>query len=292
MFSVPGGIRTVVNFACILALFSIPAFSQTPNFVRQATNSFSARNVPLVPSCFDGMEFAALNPRQIVSAGGSLHSSCDIPSAAASVPHPCGAQGSFRPDCRSPADQIRTDLDAVGKDGRKISRARDKVLEILESENACTEWFREKDANPASTFRTLSFALDRKGEDSVQEFRDAGSAVIFRNPYVAKVFQGDGAYGTVTVNLNGAFFRPVAIVHRTLKDRTFFGLSGTRVLQVGPYEGDTLRAQILTLLHEFGHVLDILPQDLDNFEGRSVQNTNEVLRHCRAEIESESRRTP
>jgi len=44
-----------------------------------------------------------------------------------------------------------------------------------------------------------------------------------------------------------------------------------------------MHAQILVLLHEFGHVLDLLPADENNVDGKSVQNTNEVLRYCRAE---------
>jgi len=37
------------------------------------------------------------------------------------------------------------------------------------------------------------------------------------------------------------------------------------------------------LLHEFGHVINLLPLDFDNVDGKSVQNTAEVLRYCRAE---------
>jgi hypothetical protein len=64
----------------------------------------------------------------------------------------------------------------------------------------------------------------------------------------------------------------------------------TRALRVGPYWGDTPNAQVLALLHEFGHVIDLLPSDGEDQEGKSAQNTNEVLRYCRAEVESSARR--
>ncbi len=79
---------------------------------------------------------------------------------------------------------------------------------------------------------------------------------IFRNPYVARVFQADGSYATITINTKGAFFTP-----------------------------------ILALLHEFGHLVDLLPTDEGDQDGKSVQNTGEVLRFCRAEIESKVKRT-
>src|SRR6266567_1680544 len=63
----------------------------------------------------------------------------------------------------------------------------------------------------------------------------------------------------------------------------------TRALKVGPYWGNSPSAQVLTLLHELGHVIDRLPADGGDQEGRSAQNTSEVLRYCRAEVESSVR---
>ncbi|PYU43642.1 MAG: hypothetical protein DMG53_17805 [Acidobacteria bacterium] len=179
----------------------------------------------------------------------------------------------------------------MGKTGQKILRARDRVLEILQTENACSAWFREKDSHPADTFRTLSFEVDRHGEEFVQESTDpVDNATIFRNPYVAKVFQGDGRYATITINTNGAFFYPMSVVVQVWKEGVVVSHRGPRPTNVGPYPGDTRKAQVLVLLHEFGHVLDLLPADGNNVEGKSVENTNEVLRFCRAEIESKAKR--
>jgi len=63
---------------------------------------------------------------------------------------------------QSVADAVQ-EIWRPGQAGQKILRARDRVLEILQSENACSAWFREKDPAPAATFRTLSFEIDRKG---------------------------------------------------------------------------------------------------------------------------------
>lgn len=178
----------------------------------------------------------------------------------------------------------------MGKPGKEILRAREKILDILESENGCTAWFREKDPNPAATFRTLSFALDRKGEGYIQESPDSGDVLIFRDPYVARVFQGDGSYATVSINLNGAFLSPGAMVKTAWKEGGAWSFRGVRTLHVGPYAGDTLHAQVVALLHEFGHLLDLLPVDEGDQDGKSVHNTYEVLRYCRAEVESKVKR--
>jgi hypothetical protein len=179
----------------------------------------------------------------------------------------------------------------MGKGGQKISRAREKVLEILGTENACSAWFRGKDANPAATFRTLRFELDLHGEEFIRESRDMGALNLFRSPYVAKVMQGDGAYGRITINTNGAFFSAARQVLEVNKEGGPASMRGTRLLHVGPYGGDTLPAQAVTLLHEFGHVIDLLPTDEDDVEGRSVQNTHEVLRYCSAELDSLPKRS-
>jgi hypothetical protein len=49
-------------------------------------------------------------------------------------------------------------------------------------------------------------------------------------------------------------------------------------------------AGTLALLHEFGHVINLLPLDFENEDGKSVENTAKVLRFCRAEIDSRARR--
>jgi len=43
---------------------------------------------------------------------------------------------------------------------------------------------------------------------------------------------------------------------------------------------------MVTLLHELGHIINLLPEDADDLDGKSLRNTSEVLRHCRTEIEA------
>jgi hypothetical protein len=217
---------------------------------------------------------------------------CDIPTftsaplAASVMVDPCKVPNGVRTSCGMPADPAQMELRAMGKAGQMISRAREKALQILENQNACSAWFQRKDSNPAATFRTLSFELDRKGDEYILESRDLGPWNIFRSPYVARVMQGDGSYATVTINAKGAFFRAQATVQEIHKEGGPRVFRGDRILRVGPYTGETLSAQVVTLLHEFGHLIDLLPTDWDDLDGKSLHNTDEVLRHCGATVDA------
>jgi hypothetical protein len=186
---------------------------------------------------------------------------------------------------------VHEQLDTIGKPGREILQARDKVLEILQTDNSCSQWYRSRDADPAATFRTLSFDLDRKGMDYVVETGESGGMNVFRNPYVASVTQGGGSYSMVTINRHGAFFVAMANVADRPREGGPMAFRGARYLKVGPYAGNTLQAQVVTLLHEFGHLLELLPADKGDYEGKSVQNTTEVLRFCRAQVDAKDRRS-
>lgn len=229
-------------------------------------------------------------PRADAEVAGDAPSSCGVLPAVTPARKPCDAANRAAVECDEAKDWVQSDLETMGKAGQKILRAREKVLEILRTENGCSAWFRSKDSNPAGTFRTLRYELDLHGEGYIRESRDAGPLDLFRNPYVARVVQGDGAYGTITINPKGAFFAVMARVFEVKRDGGPASMRATRLLRVGPYDGDTLAAEVVTLLHEFGHVVDILPTDQDNVEGRSVRNTYEVLRNCKAELDSLSRR--
>lgn len=192
--------------------------------------------------------------------------------------------------CNDSTDTVLAELSGLGKDGVKIARAREEVLDILHSENACSEWFATKDATPAATFQSLSFLLDKHGPHEILESAQADSIVAWRQPYVARAMQDGGAYTAITINAHGAFYREQGSVVKTIPEGGPVREGGTRLLTVGSYPGDTLPAQMVTLLHEFGHVIDLLPWDADNLDGKSVQNTGDVLRHCRAEVEARSQR--
>jgi hypothetical protein len=188
--------------------------------------------------------------------------------------------------CNQVEDTIPAELSALGKTGLKIERAREDVLSILRSENACTAWFETKEPAPAATFQSLDFLIDQNGPHEVFESNEKESIVFVRQPYVARAMQDGGAHTVITINANGAFYRPLGQVLKMGREAGPLKSDGTRLLMVGTYMGDTLPAQMVTLLHEFGHIIDLLPEDADNLDGKSVRNTDEVLRHCRSEIES------
>lgn len=190
------------------------------------------------------------------------------------------------PLCASPELPAAKPLSALGKEGVKISEAREQVLAILSTQNACSEWFESKDPFPGQTFRSLNFQVDRRGQNEVFEFPQSSGTVTLRHPYVAWATQDGGPFSTITLNAYGAFYRPQGRVEKMNNEGGPLRLDGMRTLTVGPYEGSTLAAQIVTLLHELGHVIDLLPHDGDDVEGSSIHNTNEVLRHCQPEVDA------
>jgi hypothetical protein len=291
MYSAPRRIRAVAFL--FAPLFSgTAAFSQAVHFIRYSTDPLSVAAVLLGRGvCFSeaGSAGTVALAATVVSEG--LDSPCDAPPPSAALVNPCLPASLAKSGCPAPRDPVPENLASMGKPGQKILRARERVLEILEGENSCSAWFREKDSNPAAIFRTLSYELDRKGEELVQESEGAGEMKLFRSPYVARVIQADGSYATITINMKGAFFSTTASVVKEQGDGGPWRLHGVRELRVGPYAGETLHAQTLALLHEFGHVVDLLPTDGGEQEAKSIQNTNQVLRFCRAEIESKVKRT-
>jgi hypothetical protein len=188
--------------------------------------------------------------------------------------------------CNDAEDTVPADLSTLGKAGQKIVRAREEVLDILRSQNVCAEWFRSKGERPAATFQSLNFSLDLHGQQDIFKSVREESVFVVRQPYVARATQDGGAHTTITINANGAFYRPQGQVLKLGPEGGPLQLEGTRLLTVGIYAGDTLPAQMVTLLHELGHIINLLPEDADDLDGKSLRNTSEVLRHCRTEIEA------
>ncbi len=292
MYSAPRSIQAVA-LAFVYFVSGSAAFPQTPKFIRRTADPLPLANVRLAPPrCAGDSRSPAADLRATIVLAEDATSTCDSsPRANASLVNPCNSSSGVRIGCHVPRDVMQENLNALGKPGQKILRARERVLEILETENACSAWFREMDSNPGAIFRTLHFALDLPGEHDVRESRDSGAVDTLRSPYVAKVFQGEGRYATITINGNGAFFSSLATVIEISKEGGPSNFRGVHLLRVGPYMGNTLPAQVVALLHEFGHVIDLLPRDGDDQDGKSAQNTSEVLRFCRAAVESKGKRS-
>jgi hypothetical protein len=214
------------------------------------------------------------------------------PATRTAVDNPCPENAGGDPrvprtfPCNGSPDTVLAELAVLGKPGLKIARAREEVLQILRTRNACTEWLETKDANPAATFQSLDFLIDQHGSQDISESMTNDSITIWRQPYVASATQDGGPHTTITLNAYGAFYRTQGHVQKTVAEGGPLRGDGSHMLTVGFYRGDTLPAQMVTLLHEFGHIIDLLPEDADNLDGKSVRNTDEVLRHCRAEVEA------
>jgi len=192
-------------------------------------------------------------------------------------------------NCGNYESMLRAELRAMGKSGEQIARARERVLEILSGPSSCAAWFRLKDGDVATTFQTLNFLIDQKGESVIRATRGDWPEVTFRNPYVARVIQDGGSYQTITLNINGAFFQGTAGVLETNAQGGSPRFLTPRSISVGPYRGGSLAAQVATLLHELGHVEGLLQEDEGDVNGKSKQNTQAILEYCGDEVENSGR---
>ena len=183
-------------------------------------------------------------------------------------------------------DPIREQLLTMGKPGLAVAVARDRVIEILQSRNSCSDWFQKVDPNAASTFASLKFIIDTDGPKDVFGLQSHSGEMLLKHPYSARAIENAGPNSIVTLNAKGAFFVRVAPALRQENNSNWFRPSGSCYLLVGSYRGDTLTAQITILLHELGHVVGRLPDDSDELSGKSGRNTAEVLRFCRRQIKA------
>jgi hypothetical protein len=191
---------------------------------------------------------------------------------------------------RSGEQEIQSEMPALRKRREAIATARERTLQILKSENACSAWFRELDADPGDTFESVEIVPDESGPGYVHGLKEIGQPEIYKHPYVARTREWAGRNAIIQVNAHGAFFkRTSAVLEQDRKDGPMRP-GGLHALQVASYSGNTIRAQVTTLLHEFGHVIGRLPEDDDSWNGESVRNTEEVLRHCRPEVDASGRK--
>jgi hypothetical protein len=189
----------------------------------------------------------------------------------------------------SPPEELKD----IGEEGTTIARVRQATLEILESENNCSAWFRHFDPDVSATFRSLNFSVDEDGSDRVIKERNDRGVWIEHGPYIARTRQNAGPRATVTINANGAFFRRKDEIYKVNWLGAEERETGTwRYLRVGPYDGATLQAQVIAALHELAHVINAIPWDDSTSVGfyRSQENTELVLRYCRTEVTGSPKR--
>src|SRR5262249_1978638 len=116
----------------------------------------------------------------------------------------------------------------------------------------------------------------------------------YYEPYVAHTGQNVGWGSTITINAKGAFFKDWAPVRIIGNDSGQGYVKAFMKLIVGNFGGASREARVLTLLHELGHVLDMLPVDAHVPSGPqlSTQNTGVVLQHCGAQIRHLAKHPP
>jgi hypothetical protein len=189
-------------------------------------------------------------------------------------------------------DPVLEELRAMGEKGRLIERARQEVAQILEGHNGCAAWFDQAEPDAARKFRSLHYAIDGSGPQYALKVQNFAGGWVYQQPYVASSMENASAGSTITINGKGAFFQLRAGVRIMPKDGGPGGLSTSQLLHLDLYVGGTLDAQVTTLLHEFTHVVGLLPADGESVSGQelSTQNTQIVLQHCRAQVEAAGKR--
>ena len=191
-------------------------------------------------------------------------------------------------DAASPSPAVAQESLLSNRRGELVAHIRHQVLEILDEPNGCAAWFQQADAHASDVLRSLRIAVDPSGPSRVSAIRTNRGSVVFKHPWAARVPLQTGKNSIIWINDEGPFF-----VKESRIDNA--GFMVTRVpwhrLLVGNYNGDTDQARITILLHELGHVVGRLPEDDDSWNGQSSRNTDEVLRHCRKEVDSIARKT-
>jgi len=193
----------------------------------------------------------------------------------------------------SPKREDSKHLGLVSGNRREESllRARSRAIALLREENACSAWFRGSVDDPAAVFQSLQFKVT--ADEHTYISRVAGSHDImtfYKHPWAARSWQLAGPNSTVLLNNGGAFFNSSSPVVELNHQGGFSRYLGFRMLTIGPFKGSTSEAQITTLLHELGHVTDRIPEDDDSWDGKSSRNTEEVLRHCKSDIQEFAKR--
>src|SRR5260370_39773445 len=135
MHSAPGRIRPVFFLFARLFLGG-GVFPRAAVFIRHSADPLPLAAVPLGRgTCFrEAGSAGALAP----ASSGGLDSPCDASPVSAAPVDPCRFAGLGKTGCLATRDPVQENLAGMGKPGQKSLRARERVLEILESENGCS----------------------------------------------------------------------------------------------------------------------------------------------------------
>lgn len=188
-------------------------------------------------------------------------------------------------------DDVARELLALGKTGLAVQQVRSEVLVLLSETNSCSDWFLSAEPAALEKFRSLHFDIDPAGSSEILKIEGAQARTDYYHPYVARTRQAVGSGSTITLNANGAFFKASAFVRDASHPTERNSYVTFRNLSVGNYSGGSPEARLLTVLHEFGHIVDLLPVDSGTPSAAfiSVQNTEIVMRHCNSQIHNHAK---
>jgi hypothetical protein len=190
-----------------------------------------------------------------------------------------------------PYEPPNSEFQLLGYQGFVIARSRRQVLDILRGGNSCSAWYAGAEPNPWIKFASLHYRVDGEGEDTAVGDQTT-FGLYYREPYVARAQQNVGAGSIITLNAHGAFFAGRAPA-RVYWDGGPVIQQTNKFLHVALYPGGSVNAQVTTLLHEFGHIVGLLPIDSGDVNSAilSTRNTDVVLSHCRKQIEASANRS-
>jgi hypothetical protein len=194
------------------------------------------------------------------------------------------AEAAYSGDSLAKSDPVALELAGLGKRGAMIERSREQVLTVLQGENGCAAWFQEVEPEPAEVFRSLHYIIEEHGPFYVLHARDQEGREVFKHPWSARALQNSGRDSFIRLNTRGAFFTYTSPVLQVDPEGPMHWPGDRHRLFVASYSGDTGGARMAILLHELGHIVGRLPEDDDNWDGRSDRNSEEVIRHCGREI--------
>jgi hypothetical protein len=200
------------------------------------------------------------------------------------------AESPEAPDSTSPLVD-RPAIRASGNEAVAIAHAASAVLNILRSSNSCSAWLAKSDPSIVETFVSLQFWIERDGPGHITKERGDHGDWIEHGPYVARTSESTGRGTNVAINAHGAFFQNKAEVFKISWEQGYeLPTNNWHPLHAGPYQGATAKAQILTLLHEFAHVVGAIPSDGTTPAGlnRSQENTETILKYCKSAVNSSS----
>jgi len=165
-----------------------------------------------------------------------------------------------------------------------IERAKAAVLAILGGDNPCADFFSKNGSNDAYKDFATSPITTYNGPNYYTPFVDANGKL---NAYLENGFMkpGPGGTGAIELNQNGAFFQQSAYEFKP----DVVTPSPRRVpAYARSFRGNTLGAQILTMLHEFAHIEGVIDPDngpISQAATKSGNNTALVEKNCLTAIQ-------